>query len=480
MNSIRYVGLDVHRTQITWCMLDGGGQLLGEGQLGLTQQQLDEFAGQRLARGDQVALETTTNCWAVASVLKRRVARVVVSNPMATKAIALSKKKTDKVDARVLADLLRCDYLPEVWQPDEATQQQRELTRRRAGLVRQRTALRNRIHGVLAMRLVSRPVADLFSPSGMSWLKGIMPDLDAQAALLIGSDLRLLEALQGELELLELELARRGWEDAGVRLLMTLPGVNVAVAEGLLAAWGDVNRFADADSAVSYLGLAPSTRQSGLKCHHGGITKQGNKQARWLLIQAAQQVVRHPGPLGYFFAKLKRRKNHNIAVVATARKLARIAWYMLRHNEPYRYAQPRSTQDKLARLRIRVTGQRRKGRSLKGQPRVAKLPGGSRTIKPLARVYEEEGLPGLPPATAGERHAVAASGAAAYVAGLDQEHVIPRRSSRGTEPARAGQKRKAQADAALSRIPPAVLQQQDGLLARKNSAAAEQKRRSSS
>lgn len=461
MKSIRYVGLDVHRTQITWCMLDGVGQLVGEGQVSLTQQQLQEFVDQRLARGDQVALETTTNCWAVASVLKRVVARVVVSNPMATKAIALSKKKTDKVDARVLADLLRCDYLPEVWQPDEATQQQRELTRRRAGLVRQRTGLRNRIHGVLAMRLVSRPVTELFGASGMAWLRGIMTELDAQGQLLIASDLSMLEALERELELLELELARRGWEDARVRLLMTLPGVNVAVAEGLLAAWGDVHRFRDADSAVSYLGLSPSTRQSGAKCHHGSITKQGNKQARWLLIQAAQQVVRHPGPLGHFFARLKRRKNHNIAVVATARKLARIAWYMLRHNEPYRYAQPRSTQDKLARLRIRVTGERRKGKSLKGQPRVAKLPGGSRTIKPLARVYAEEGLPGLRPASAGERRAVAASGARAYVAGLAQEHVMPRRSSSDTEPACRGKRRTAEAAA------PAVLQQDEPLLGKK-------------
>ena len=101
-----------------------------------------------------MALEATTNCWAVADALRPHVAKVVVSNPMATKAIAQAKVKTDKVDAHVLAQLLRCDFLPEVWQPDEATRRLRELTGRRSALVGQRTMMRNRIHSVLAMRLI--------------------------------------------------------------------------------------------------------------------------------------------------------------------------------------------------------------------------------------------------------------------------------------------------------------------------------------
>ena len=79
-----------------------------------------------------------------------------------------------------------------------------------------------------------------------------------------------------------------------------------------------------------------------------------------MLIQAAQQVGRHSGPLGAFFRRLARKKNRNVAVVATARKLVTIAWHMLKNNEPYRYAQPKTVEAKYSRLRVRVTGQKRK------------------------------------------------------------------------------------------------------------------------
>ena len=89
------------------------------------------------------------------------------------------------------------------------------------------------------------------------------------------------------------------------------------------------------------MGLVPSVKQSADKCYNGPITKAGSSQVRWLLIQAAQCVGRHPGPLGAFFRKLERRKNRNVAVVATARKMVTIAVHMLKNKEPYRYALPR-------------------------------------------------------------------------------------------------------------------------------------------
>ena len=119
---------------------------------------------------------------------------------MATKAIAQAKVKTDKVDAHVLAQLLRCDFLPEVWRPDEATRQLRELTCRRCALVGQRTAMRNRIHSVLAMRLIEAPLK-LFNAAGLEWLKSV--EVDAQGRMLIDSDLRQLEFLQTEIAALD-------------------------------------------------------------------------------------------------------------------------------------------------------------------------------------------------------------------------------------------------------------------------------------
>lgn len=425
-DSTRFVGLDVHKRQITACCVDAAGRKLHTRTFELTRARLIHFAQHVLHPTDQVALEATTNCWAVARVLQEHVARVVVSNPLVTKAIAQAKVKTDKVDAHVLAQLLRCDFLPEVWHPDTTTQQMRELTGRRAGLVQQRTALRNRIHSVLAVRLIDTPES-LFCTAGQAWLAQLLPTLDAQGQLLIQSDLRLLQALQQELETLGQLLAQRGWQDPRVRLLMTLPGVDVAVAEAVLAALGDLERFRAPEQAAAYLGLVPSTHQSADKCYHGPITKRGNNQARWMLIQAAQHMGQHPGPLGHFFRRLKQRKNHNVAVVATARKLVMIAWHMLHKNEPYRYAVPRSTETKLAALRVHATGEIRRGGCAKGTKAVAKLPGGSRTIRALDDVYAREGLPPRQPWTAGEQRALDAAESATFVADLAHEHVVPRK-----------------------------------------------------
>ncbi len=208
---------------------------------------------------------------------------------------------------------------------------------------------------------------------------------------------------------------------------MTLPGVDVTVAETLVAALGDVSRFPDADHAASYVGLVPSTRQSADRCYHGPITKAGNSHARWTLVQAAHHVARHPGPLGHFFRKLSKKKNYNVAVVATARKLVVIAWHMLTHNEPYRYATPDNTAGKLARLRVRATGQRRRSGPPKGKKGVALVPGGGRAIKSLAQVYQNEGLPELRELSPGEQRMVAESGAAEHVAAPRRARVVPRR-----------------------------------------------------
>lgn len=433
---VRYVGLDVHKRVVEACVVDAAGKTVHRERFALNRRTLKVFATKVLRPGDRVALEATTNCWAVADVLRPHVAEVVVSNPMATKAIAQAKVKTDKVDAHVLGQLLRCDFLPRVWQPDEETRRLRELTGRRSALVGQRTAMRNRIHSALAMRLIEAPLR-LFGVEGLDWLASV--ELDAQGRMLVESDLRQLEFLRKEIDLLDAELAKRGHASAEVKLLMTLPGVDVATAESLLAAWGDARRFPDGDRAASYLGLAPSTRQSANQCYHGPITKRGNSQARWMLIEAAQHLDKHPGPLGHFFRRLAKKKNRNVAVVAAARKLAMIAWLMLMHNEPYRYAIPRSTEEKLARLRVKATGERRKGGSPKGTKCVAKLPGGSRTIRALDDVCRNQGLPAPQPLSPGERRTVRRTDCEDFVATIGSTQIVPRRKSR-REPSPATQR----------------------------------------
>jgi transposase len=436
---IRYVGLDVHRKEAVVCILDAAGQRLFSGSVACTRAALEQFARERLTAEDQLALEATFNSWSVAEVLHPFVARVVVSNPMETKAIAQAKVKTDKIDAQVLAHLLRCDYLPAVWTPDARTQLLRTLCSRRAGLVGERTRLKNRIHSVLAHALIPAPETDLFSARGQQWLAE--QPLSTVEQALIESDRRLLATVEEELAALEDLLAKHAYRDDRVKLLMTLPGVDFTVAQAVLAALGDVGRFREAPQVADYFGLVPSTYQTGgpnSRAYHGPITKQGNRRARWLLIQAAQHVASHPGPLGVFFRRLMKRKNRNVAVVATARKLAVIAYLMLKNHEPYRYAQPKATETKLARLRVRVTGKRKRTGPAR-TTRPANYGSGiwTRLVPGLGQVYAAEGLPpAREPAAlpAGELRMLHQQKVAGYVEGLQEPHRKVR--ARGTGKAR--------------------------------------------
>ncbi len=118
-----------------------------------------------------MALEATGNSDAIANLLTPIVGRVVVSNPSKTRAIAEAKVKTDKVDARILAQLLAADFLPPVWLPDERTRALRRQVTRRAHLVRQRTRIKNQVQAILARNLApTPPVSDLFGRTGRHWL----------------------------------------------------------------------------------------------------------------------------------------------------------------------------------------------------------------------------------------------------------------------------------------------------------------------
>ncbi len=398
---LRFVGCDVHKRTAVFTILLEEGTLFATYTVPVTREALRAFAERQLSAGDRLAMEATTNTWAVAKLLRPYVAEIVIGNPLRVRAIAEAKIKTDKIDARVLAELLRVGYLPAVWQPDPETQRLRRLTHRRAALVSDRTRLKNRLHSILHHTLVPLPECDLFSKRGIAWLRQL--PLAEEEGLARDSDLRLLE--QTELEIAELEerLVREAWEDDKVRLLMSIPGIDYTVAQTCLAAIGDIARFPSAKKLSAYLGLNPSTRQSGGHCYHGPITKQGNAHARWLLVQAAQHLGQYRGPLGQTMRRIVKRKNRKVAVVACARKLAVLLWHVLRSGEPFRYAQPKSLAAKYSRLRVRATGQRRRGGVAKGTPRSAQYGHGrTRAVPSLPQVLADNGLPEIAPLRRGE------------------------------------------------------------------------------
>ena len=245
-------------------------------------------------------MESTSVSWAIAELVAGHAGRVTISNPMQTKAIASAKVKTDKIDAKVLAKLGAADFLPEVWVPDEQTRALRRRLSHRAGLVGQRTRLRNQIHAVLARNLVELPASDLFGRRGRRLLEEL--ELPAHEREQVGSALRLHDALDHELEECERPLGEQALASAQVRRLMTIPGVGPVTALSLLAVVGEGSRFPSARHVVGYLGLDPRVRQSGERpARTGRISRQGNSHARHVLIEAAHSAIRTAGPLRAFY-----------------------------------------------------------------------------------------------------------------------------------------------------------------------------------
>jgi transposase len=355
----RSVGLDVHRDFCEVAIAEDGA-VRSAGRVETTPEALELFA-QSLGADDRVALEVTGGAWEIARLLEPHVERVIVISPDDT-GIRRARAKTDRLDARSLARLLAAGELDAVWMPDDACRVMRRRLARREQLVRSRTRAKNEIHAVLMRRLEGRPpVSDLFGVKGRRWLREL--ELPLEEAETLESALRHVEFLDQEIAAVERLIAREALRSPDARRLMTVPGVNVICAASFLAAIGDVRRFRSARRLVAYLGLDPRVRQSGTEpARSGRISKRGSASARWALVEAASSVVRQPGPLRAFYERIRARRGHGKAVVASARKLTVLFWCLLARGEDYAHQQPSLTAKKLRLLEIRAGAPPLKGK----------------------------------------------------------------------------------------------------------------------
>jgi transposase len=342
-----FYGLDLHQRFIQVCRIDTTGQARSDFRIDATHDAITAFA-ETLGPEDAVVLEATFHTWAVWALLVPHAGRVMVANPLQVKAIAHARIKTDKVDAHTLAQLLRLDFIPAVEMPDERTWELRQLVTHRQLLARQRTAVRNAIYGILHRKLLRCPYCEPFGRLGRAWL--LAQEFTEAERFMVENDLALLDTLSRGVDAVDERLRVTASLERDARLLMTIPGVGVTVAVGLLAAIGDVRRFASPDQLAAYFGLMPRVSQSGDKCYHGPITKQGRSSARWLAVEAAQSLSQMSTPLAATYHRVKRKRGHNVAVIALARKLVVLVWYLLRKQEPYRYGPVAHTRRKLRRL----------------------------------------------------------------------------------------------------------------------------------
>jgi transposase len=347
---MRFVGLDVHQGFCEVAIREDG-RTRSVGRIETDRVKLELFAGS-LCAGDEVALEATGPAMEIARILTPHVGRVVVANAQEVRAISHARVKSDRFDARTLADLLAAGMLDAVWVPDGETQALRRRVARRSALVRQRTRAKNEVHAVLARCLLGRcPASDLFGKKGRAWLAE--QQLGEEEAETVAGCLRQIEFLDAEITMIDGKLAAFAAGSQDAKRLMSIPGVGATAAVTLLAAIGDISRFSSPRQLVAYLGLDPKVRQSGEQpARHGRISKRGNAQARSVLVEAAWIAVRQPGPLHAFAERVRARKGAQVAAVAVARKIACLTWQLLTKQQDYAYGRPSLLRGKVRRAEL--------------------------------------------------------------------------------------------------------------------------------
>ena len=303
---MRQVALDVHKTFCEVAIREGT-KAYPAGRVATERETLELFA-ESLCPTDEVVMEATGPAMEIARILEPHVARVVVAYAQEVRAISHARVKSDRFDARTLANLLGAGMLESVWVPDAETQGLRRRVARRASLVRQRTRAKNEIHAALSRSLLGRsPVGDLFTSEGCAWLEA--QELGAEEDETVAGCLRQIDFLDGEVAEIDRKLAQWTVSSPEAKRLMSIPGVGAGVAVTLMPAIGDVSRFSGQRQLVAFLGLDPKVRQSGEEApRHGRISKRGNAQARSALVEAAWIALRQPGPLRAFGERVRARK----------------------------------------------------------------------------------------------------------------------------------------------------------------------------
>ena len=322
-----YIGLDVHKKGSVYCCQDESGKVIRAGQLSHDVDAVRELIGE-CGEAICVALEATGSWQHVAAMLESEGAEVVLSHPRRTRAIASAKVKTDAIDARTLADLLRGGLLPQAYLAPPGIQALRRLVRTRASLVETRTRFKNQVHGVLTQAGFIPVVTDVFGRAGRAWMAEL--DLSPGDRVVVETLLGEIDHISETVRRLEKELLRQLGSSREYQALNSLAGFGPVTSSTFLAEVGDVWRFRRARHMLSYLGIVPRVHSSGGKTRFGRLTKEGPPLARNVLVQAAYPAIRRSPELRELYDRTKQRHGSQVARIAVARKLATQAFHILR------------------------------------------------------------------------------------------------------------------------------------------------------
>ncbi len=357
----RYIAIDAHK----YYLVLGGLNHQMEIVLPLRRIHIDRFsqwAQQHLKPSDAVVIESTTNTWALYDIIAPLVGQATVANPYKVKLIAASRVKTDKRDVWSLARLLVADLIPEVWVPSIHVRELRALIAHRRRLSQASTRARNRLQSLLHRYNLLPPVKCPFAHKHRDWWLSL--NLSPSEHLRMSHDLDTLAHSKEQLQTVDHELARLTTVDpwaSSYLYLVQLPGFGLVVSMTVLAAIGDISRFPSPKHLVGYAGLGSSIHSSGLTHRTGRITKQGRKDLRWVLVQAAWTAIKTNAHWKAQYQRLSKRMHPNKAIVAIARKLLVLVHHVLTKCTADRHAQQEMVAYKLLLWSHQLGKDRREG-----------------------------------------------------------------------------------------------------------------------
>ncbi len=330
-----HIGVDYHKSYSHLVVQDSSGRTLRSGRVKNDRQWLGGFL-ERYRDNSHAVFEATRNWMVMYDWLDDICDDVVLAHPLKVKAIADAKIKTDKVDATVLAHLLRADLVPEAWAPGGKARELRIALRERMFYVRLRTMMKNRIVTVFdrypEQTAQLKKLGNLFGKSGRQQLAAIQ--VSAIDRIQIDRGLDFIGDIDARIKQAEATIRAMTKANGNVKLLKTIPGIGEFFARLIDAEVDDIARFRTPKKLAAYAGLVPSTYSSGGKTWHGKIIKQGNKWLRWAFVEAVAPAIATDPQLRARYEHLKFRGT-NKARVAIARKLLTIAFQILRDRRAY-------------------------------------------------------------------------------------------------------------------------------------------------
>src|SRR5947199_831489 len=320
-----YIGLDVHKKTISYCVKDASGQVNQEGKVGATRWELDDWI-KTLPQPWTVAMEATIFTGWIYDHLLPHAVQVKVAHPLMLRAIALAKKKNDRIDAGKIADCLRCDclrcdFLPECHMASPAIRDRRRTLRYRHLLVRQMVQMKNRISGLLMETGVSHNKRRLHRVGYFRKLLASNEEVNESIRPLLRVSRDSIVRLQKTEYALVSSLQRDPLLAERIKRLRTVPGVGPITALTWALEMGEVSRFPSIREAISYCGLCGDEKSSADKVLRTPLSKQRNKHIQRVLIEAAKLAPRQSHELALVYEKEKQKGNANRASLAVARKM---------------------------------------------------------------------------------------------------------------------------------------------------------------